>query len=207
MLLAVGLEGPALGKDQQQPLSRTFDVPVENVYAAVVQVATTGYNLKSAVKEGYSVNFFTGGQFSMVVAAVCRDKGSHQTIVTLSIAQAVGNSQLIGVGKAKNKLAARFWADLEATLKVNESLGARSAGSQPVTPPAHEDLSTISVKSTPDGAEITVDGKFSGSTPATLRLPAGDHVIRIASKGFQNWERTVTVTSGGTTTINADLGR
>jgi hypothetical protein len=63
------------------------------------------------------------------------------------------------------------------------------------------------VKSTPDGAEITVDGKFSGSAPATLRLRAGDHVIKIASKGFQSWERTVTVTGSGTTTINADLER
>jgi hypothetical protein len=63
----------------------------------------------------------------------------------------------------------------------------------------------ITVKSTPDGAEITVDGKFSGNAPATLRLPAGDHTIRIGSKGFQNWERTMTVTSGGTTTINAAL--
>jgi hypothetical protein len=138
IILAIALEGAALGKDQQ-PLTRTFDVPIENVYAAVVQIATAGYNLKSAVKEGYSggysVNFFTGGQFSMVVAAICRDKGNHQTMVTLSIAQAVGNPQLIGVGKAKDKLAGRFWTDLEATLRVNESLGAKTASDQSVTPP------------------------------------------------------------------------
>jgi PEGA domain len=33
-------------------------------------------------------------------------------------------------------------------------------------------LSTVEVKSTPDGAEITVDEKFMGSTPSSLRLAA-----------------------------------
>src|SRR6266478_7203412 len=36
-------------------------------------------------------------------------------------------------------------------------------------------LSTVDIKSTPDGAEITMDDKFMGSTPSSLRLAAGDH--------------------------------
>ena len=38
-------------------------------------------------------------------------------------------------------------------------------------------LSSVEVKSNPDGAEITVDGKYMGSTPSTLRLAPGDHKI------------------------------
>lgn len=66
-------------------------------------------------------------------------------------------------------------------------------------------LSTVDIKSTPDGAEITVDEKFMGSTPSTLRLSAGDHKIRLEKPGFKPWEKTLTISSGGTATVNATL--
>lgn len=69
------------------------------------------------------------------------------------------------------------------------------------------ELAAITVKSTPDGADITVDGKFLGNTPATLRLPAGEHTIKVSSEGFRNWERSLTVTPGGVSTLNATLQR
>jgi hypothetical protein len=40
-------------------------------------------------------------------------------------------------------------------------------------------LSTVDLKSTPDGAEITVDEKFMGSTPSSLRLAVGEHKIKL----------------------------
>jgi hypothetical protein len=65
--------------------------------------------------------------------------------------------------------------------------------------------SAVDVKSTPDGAEITVDEKYMGSTPSTLRLPAGDHKIRIEKHGFKTWEKTLSVSDGGVATVNASL--
>lgn len=62
--------GSAVAKDKTQDMVMSFSVPVDRVYAAAVQVASAGYNLKSAVKEVYTVNFFTGGKFSMVVSAI-----------------------------------------------------------------------------------------------------------------------------------------
>ena len=66
-------------------------------------------------------------------------------------------------------------------------------------------LSTINIKSTPDGAEITADEKFVGSTPSSLRLAAGDHKIKLEKSGFKAWERTLTVGVGATTTLDATL--
>jgi hypothetical protein len=66
-------------------------------------------------------------------------------------------------------------------------------------------LSTVDLKSTPDGAEITVDEKFMGSTPSSLRLTVGDHKIRLSKSGFKTWERTMTVGAGATATVNATL--
>jgi len=68
-------------------------------------------------------------------------------------------------------------------------------------------LSSVEVKSTPDGADITVDEKYMGSTPSTLKLSAGDHKITLQKTGFKTWERTLTVGLGATATINPSLDR
>jgi hypothetical protein len=73
------------------------------------------------------------------------------------------------------------------------------------TAPAPEDLCTVVVKSTPDGADITVDGNFAGNTPSTLRLPAGSHTLLIEKSGMKSWQRTMTASPGGNVTIDAKL--
>jgi hypothetical protein len=66
-------------------------------------------------------------------------------------------------------------------------------------------LSTVDIKSTPEGAEITVDDKFMGSTPSSLRLTVGDHKIKLGKTSFKAWERTMTVGAGATATVDATL--
>jgi len=66
-------------------------------------------------------------------------------------------------------------------------------------------LSTVDLKSTPDGAEITIDEKFMGSTPSSLRLAVGEHKIKLEKSGFKTWQRTMTVSAGATATVNATL--
>jgi hypothetical protein len=80
-------------------------------------------------------------------------------------------------------------------------------GAQPAAPvPAEtESPATVLVKSTPDGADITVDGKFVGNTPSTLRLSPGGHTILIEKSGMKAWQRTMTVSPGGNVTIDATL--
>lgn len=75
----------------------------------------------------------------------------------------------------------------------------------PVATGADSTISSIEIKSTPDAAEITVDEKYRGSTPSTLRLAAGDHTIKLEKAGFKPWEKTLTVTSGENATVNASL--
>jgi hypothetical protein len=193
---------------KEEAIVKTFDAPIDKVYAGAVQVASADYNLKSAIKEAYTVNFFSGGKFSLVVSAICHDHGNGQTVVTLSIVQSQGNPQIFFVGKEKEKLASHFWAELEAALNVNEKLGGQKKAPVEEAPPTGgggEHLAGVTVKSVPDGADIVVDGKFSGSTPSTLQLSAGNHKLTLTSKGFHNWERTISVSPGGTITVNASL--
>jgi PEGA domain len=86
--------------------------------------------------------------------------------------------------------------------------GAPPAPAVPPAPPAPAAaLVSVAVKSEPDGADITADGKFVGSTPSTLRLAAGDHVIVIEKSGYKAWKRTMTIASGESPTISATLDK
>jgi hypothetical protein len=66
---------------------------------------------------------------------------------------------------------------------------------------------TVVVKSTPPGADITVDGKFMGNTPSTIQLTPGDHVVEVEKDGLRPWQRGMTITAGGNITIDATLDK
>jgi len=66
-------------------------------------------------------------------------------------------------------------------------------------------LSSVVVKSTPDGAEITVDEKFLGTTPSTIQLTLGEHKIVIMKTGFKSWERTMTISPNGSVNLDVSL--
>ncbi len=82
---------------------------------------------------------------------------------------------------------------------------ATEAMSAPTPTTTEAALSSIEIKSTPDVADITVDEKFMGNTPSTLKLSPGDHKIRVEKTGFKPWEKTLTVSAGGAASITATL--
>jgi PEGA domain len=67
------------------------------------------------------------------------------------------------------------------------------------------EFSSVTIKSVPDGAEISIDGKFAGFTPSTLRLKFGEYRISIKQAGYVLWERTTTLSAGGNITVDATL--
>lgn len=80
-----------------------------------------------------------------------------------------------------------------------ETPGGPPSTSQPVeTVPA-------TIKSVPDGANVTLDGKYVGSTPSSVRLMPGDHTVTIEKPGFKVWQRTISVTAGGDISLDATL--
>ena len=72
---------------------------------------------------------------------------------------------------------------------------------------ASADASTMVIKSEPEGADISIDGKFVGNTPSTLQLNPGDHSVSIQKSGYAAWQRSIAITSGGIVTLNASLLR
>lgn len=80
-----------------------------------------------------------------------------------------------------------------------------ASSSLPETHMPSGDPSTVIVKSNPDGGEITVDGKFVGSTPSTVQLSPGDHLVSVQQAGFKTWQRNIAINSGSIINLNAVL--
>jgi len=58
---------------------------------------------------------------------------------------------------------------------------------------AHSAASTVSFSSEPNGADIYIDGKFVGQTPATISVQPGSHVVLVKLMGRKNWQRDLEV--------------
>jgi len=80
-----------------------------------------------------------------------------------------------------------------------------TASSSAAQPPPLKPSSQVSVLSSPDGADILIDGKYMGSTPSTIVLTAGSHTISIQESGYRPWDRTLALVSGSKVTVDARL--
>jgi S1-C subfamily serine protease len=70
---------------------------------------------------------------------------------------------------------------------------------------APDGVGTVTITSEPDGAEIFVDEKFHGNTPATLKLSAGAHAIVLKFPGRADWRRTLEVLKSSKVSLKAAL--
>src|SRR5437868_6720180 len=73
-------------------------------------------------------------------------------------------------------------------------------------PPQASDLrETLVMTSEPDGAEVYVDENLFGNTPATLKLTAGRHTLRVTLPGYRQWTLQVIAQPGGEAHLIAQL--
>jgi hypothetical protein len=62
----------------------------------------------------------------------------------------------------------------------------------------------LAIVSTPEAADIQVDGTFMGNTPSAIELPLGDHDVVVSKRGYEAWERKIRLASGDIK-LNAEL--
>ncbi|MEM6429045.1 MAG: DUF4384 domain-containing protein, partial [Deinococcota bacterium] len=74
-------------------------------------------------------------------------------------------------------------------------------GSTPPTP----SFGTIRVDSSPQGADVFVDGRFVGTTPVSYGARAGTREVVIEASGYESFSRVVDLAGGGTVTISTGL--
>ena len=89
--------------------------------------------------------------------------------------------------------------------KFNPATAASAPSTGAAALTSDTEFSSILIKSTPDGAEILIDGKYAGNTPSTVRLKLGDHKVSIKKAGYALWERDITLSPGSNITMDAGL--
>jgi len=94
---------------------------------------------------------------------------------------------------------------------IEDDERALELGSAPTAAPAADlpagtqtQTVTVLFNSTPDAADIEIDGSFVGNTPSTVGVSAGQHDISVKKAGFKAWERKINV-STGQVNVNAAL--
>ena len=105
--------------------------------------------------------------------------------------------------------------EITAYVAADTPLDAAKFVAKASTPEANAETSAAStategslvIKSDPEAAEITIDGKFVGTTPSTIQLKPGDHTVLIEKTGFKTWQKTISVTAGSSATLSATLDK
>lgn len=76
-----------------------------------------------------------------------------------------------------------------------------AAAPPPVAKPTAQKLL---IESTPQAADIEVDGSFVGNTPSALELSPGEHTIEVTKSGYKPWQRKIKLV-GGDIRLSAEL--
>ncbi len=94
--------------------------------------------------------------------------------------------------------------DIRAAAAPPTSPAAPPVVAAPAPTPASAAQAQLQVTSTPDGADIEIDGGFVGNTPSTVGVAPGQHQLSVKKTGFKTWERKIAVSSGQVN-VNAAL--
>jgi hypothetical protein len=155
-------------------------------------------------KGNVSVQLIETGSTKIIWAySVNKQKGGSKNSQSMAEAVAKHLKEFVDHNAGKESLAAETTetasAQMETAPNANSPQPESNVESASATP------SSVIVKSTPAGADIDVDGKYVGSTPSTIQIVPGDHEISIEKEGLTPWQRTMTVSAGGSSTIDATL--
>jgi len=104
-------------------------------------------------------------------------------------------------GVRRIRIAAAGWKSWESSVVLK---GGEALAVGPVTlgqPDAH-----LSVRSSPDGAEVTIAGTHRGRTPLAIELPAGiAYALIVSLPGYATWTQDVFATAGRALSADARL--
>ncbi len=100
----------------------------------------------------------------------------------------------------------KHWSQHAAQIRAAEKPVAPPQPATPVSESLNKSstVAKLNVISTPDGADIEIDGSFVGSTPSAVELTPGDHQVVVKKSGYKPWERKLKV-SGGDIKLSAEL--
>ncbi|MBP1928850.1 hypothetical protein J2741_001397 [Methanolinea mesophila] len=187
--LAYGQHSVTLRLAGYQPYSSTVTInpgQTTSIYPTLTpnQAAQTGDIAVSSVPAGAAI-YVDGSYYGRTIPGDSFDingivPGSHTVMLQLSGYQDYTTTVTVYAGQVTT---------VAVTLSQNP---------QPPT------SGTLYIDSNPSGAEVYVDNAYRGYSPLTLQgISPGSHVVMLTLGGYADWQSTVQVTAGQTTTVSA----
>jgi len=93
----------------------------------------------------------------------------------------------------------------ESSPPASSRTGDASTADATPAPAVDESPATLSVSSSPYLADVYIDGKLEGYTPAKFTLSPGKHTVRLEKQGYKSWSTDVSAEAGGQSTVDATL--
>ncbi len=141
-----------------------------------------------------------GGSVQDACEAITKDWAEHGA--SMRAASAAAAAPVAAAPVAAAPVAAQSAAPPPIGAPAAKDPPAQFPAAQPAQTPAS---GKISIVSSPDGADIEIDGSFVGNTPSDLQVADGDHIIRVKKPGFKDWERQMKISAGSNVHLNAEL--
>jgi hypothetical protein len=156
-------------------------------------------------KGNVSVQLIDAGSTKVLWAySVSKQKGGGKNSQSMAEAVAKHLKDYMEHGAGKEELVADASGGQPTKAETSQAAGNPQTDS-PVEPGPAALPASVMVKSNPSGADINIDGKFMGSTPSAVQLTPGEHQVSIEKEGMTPWQRTMTLTAGGSSMIDATL--
>jgi hypothetical protein len=208
---------------QAKPKKKLYNNSPEQVFLAAVRTARERHIVTYVDEKMLMFTFETGHSFTsegFVATASVEPEGTNQATLIINVQNKKGMSW--GAG---DRMADKFYEQVAdelageskqaAAVKTTEkAIAVPDPKAVPAAPsitksadatPASKEEGKIILTSVPDGADVYVDDSFVGNAPATLKLPAGKHTVKVSQSGYAAWTKEISVFAGSEVNMKATL--
>lgn len=208
---------------QAKPKKKVYNNSPEQVFVAAVRTARERHVVTYVDEKMLMFTFETGHSFTsdgFVANASVEPEGTNQATLIINVQNKKGMSW--GAG---DRMTEKFYAQVAdelageskqaAAVKAPEkAVDVPEAKAVPATPsitkpaetaPAPKEEGKVILTSMPEGADVYVDDAFVGNAPATLKLPAGKHTVKVSQNGYAAWTKDISVFAGSEVNMKATL--
>jgi len=210
---------------QAKPKKKIYNNSPEQVFLAAVRTARERHVVTYVNEKMLMFTFETGQSFAsqgFVANASVEPEGTDKATLIINVQNKKGMSW--GAG---DRMADKFYQQVDdelageskqvAAIKPAEkAIVVPDVKAVPSTPsitkpaeatPAPKEEGKIILTSVPDGADVYVDDAFVGNAPATLKLPAGKHTVKVSQNGYAAWTKDISVFAGSEVNMRATLDK
>jgi hypothetical protein len=207
-----------------EPKKKVYNNSAEQVFKAALRTARERHVVTYVDEKTLMFTFQTGRSFTsegFVANASVEPEGDDKATLIINVQSKKGFSWGAGdrmTDKFYQQVADELAGDSQQKSAVKapeKAIAVPEAKAVPTEPSmtkppaggsaASDDKGKIVVSSVPDGADIYVDDGFVGNAPATLKLPAGKHTVKVSQQGYKDWAKEVSVFAGSEVGLKASL--